>query len=56
MGWIRQAEILIRHYLHRDPSEDFSAFQEEFGQALWMEEHMSDMMAVAVAKALRGKK
>jgi hypothetical protein len=55
VSWIRQGELLIRHYLKVDPAEDFDVFQVQFSEALWMEERIRDVMAGAIGKALGGK-
>jgi hypothetical protein len=50
LSWIGQAETLIRHYLHREPSDNLDVFQQEFASALWLEERFADVLAGALSK------
>lgn len=48
-------EILIRHYLNTEPSQDMDALMSQYVEAVWMEERQMNVMAGAIAKALGGK-
>lgn len=48
-------QILVRHYLHREPSQDLDELIEQQAEALWLEERLAMMMSNAVAKGMGGK-
>ncbi|MDD5107557.1 MAG: hypothetical protein PHC49_18335 [Desulfuromonadaceae bacterium] len=47
--------LLIRHYLHTEPGQDLDTLQQQYTEALWLEEREISMMATAIGRALGGK-
>lgn len=48
-------QILVRHYLRVEPSQDLDELIEQQAAALWIEERQATLMANAIAKGMGGK-
>lgn len=48
-------QILVRHYLHQEPSQNLDELIEQQAEALWMEERLATVMTNAVAKGMGAK-
>lgn len=48
---LRQMELMVWHYLHREPATDLNELLEQYVDALWIEERQVQVMTEATARA-----
>jgi len=47
--------VMVRHYLHIEPSADLDELTRQHAEATWIEERLQIMMTNAVAKGMGGQ-
>lgn len=48
---LRQIELMVWHYLHREPATDLNDLMAQYVDALWIEERQVQVMTEATARA-----